>query len=155
MREEWRQIAESPPGYRVSNKGRVKRPNGAFSAITYTIEGYCKVRVGLLTRRTIHRLVALAFIGPDPTVEGGPRYVVDHIDDNPYNNKVTNLQWITNSENLKKGFRQRGKRAKMSPERTAAFHSRVMDGVTTNADICAEFRMSPPNVRRVRKSYAD
>ena len=43
----------------------------------------------------VHRLVAEAFIGPVP--DG---YVVDHIDNDPQNNAVENLQIITAKENI-------------------------------------------------------
>ena len=33
--------------------------------------------------------------------------VVDHIDNNPNNNNPLNLQWITQSENIKKSYRDR------------------------------------------------
>lgn len=48
----------------------------------------------------VHRLVAEAFIGPIPV-----NYIVDHIDCNPFNNYVTNLQIVTKSENTKRAVR--------------------------------------------------
>ena len=52
--------------------------------------------------RTIHRLVAEAYIdnpyGKD---------TVDHIDGNPGNNNVNNLQWLTNTENSVKRKREK------------------------------------------------
>lgn len=43
----------------------------------------------------IHRLVAKAFI---PLVEG--KDIINHIDGNPNNNNVANLEWCTASENM-------------------------------------------------------
>ena len=47
----------------------------------------------------IHRLVAEAYI---PNPDNLPQ--VDHIDNNPYNNHVNNLQWITAQDNIKKSY---------------------------------------------------
>ena len=50
-------------------------------------------------KRTIHQLVAEAFLNHIPN---GNRLVVDHIDNEKSNNKLSNLQVITQRENLSK-----------------------------------------------------
>jgi hypothetical protein len=45
----------------------------------------------------VHRLVALAFHGPEPLSD--ERIVVGHLDDDPGNNSPKNLRWMTNREN--------------------------------------------------------
>lgn len=47
----------------------------------------------------IHQLVAMAFLNHTPS---GLKIVVDHIDNNPLNNKLNNLQLITQRENASK-----------------------------------------------------
>jgi hypothetical protein len=47
----------------------------------------------------VHQLVAIAFLNHVPN---GHKIVVDHIDNNPLNNKLSNLQIITQRENASK-----------------------------------------------------
>ena len=61
-------------------------------------KGYKSVglfREGEGKRREVHRLVAIAFISNH---ENKPQ--VNHIDGNPSNNDASNLEWVTNMENL-------------------------------------------------------
>ena len=51
----------------------------------------------------VHRLVANEYV-PNPF---NKKYV-NHIDGNPQNNLYTNLEWVTNSENLKHAFKEFG-----------------------------------------------
>lgn len=64
--------------------------------------GYLKVRLrnnGHDKMATIHRLVAESFI-PNPN-----NYcVVNHLDSNPSNNNVDNLEWCTQKENILHGY---------------------------------------------------
>ncbi|UOE45905.1 NUMOD4 motif-containing HNH endonuclease [Agromyces larvae] len=50
---------------------------------------------GVAKTHSVHRLVALAFLGA-----GSPGEVVRHLDDNPKNNVRENLEWGTESENM-------------------------------------------------------
>lgn len=53
--------------------------------------------VSLQPSRLVHRIVAIAFV---PNPENKP--FVDHIDEDKLNNHPSNLQWLTNRENLAK-----------------------------------------------------
>lgn len=46
----------------------------------------------------IHQMVMECYGLPKP----GEGYVIDHIDNNPHNNNITNLQWLTIGENVSK-----------------------------------------------------
>ena len=48
----------------------------------------------------VHKLVALAFLGPMP----GDKWVIDHIDEDKMNNHCTNLRYATRSENQLKSY---------------------------------------------------
>lgn len=51
----------------------------------------------------VHRLVAQTFICNTDETKG----TVDHIDNNPRNNKLENLRWLSQKENTKRGFETR------------------------------------------------
>lgn len=84
--------------YEISSWGRVfRKSTGNFLTPYHHHKGY--LRVDLMNGKgrkhfKVHRLVATAFI---PNPDGKPQ--VNHIDGNPANNSVTNLEWVTNAEN--------------------------------------------------------
>lgn len=57
-------------------------------------------RIGV---KTVHRLVALAWLGAPP--EG--KNEVDHLDGDKTNNDVRNLEWVSHSENVRRAFEKR------------------------------------------------
>lgn len=82
--------------YEISNLGNIRR-NGRNLKLPVAGNGYHTVRLsqdGKITTKYIHRLVAEAFI---PPIEG--KNVVNHIDCDRLNNKVSNLEWCTQREN--------------------------------------------------------
>ena len=72
----------------------------------------------------VHKLVALAFLGPPPTPYGREKgcTMVDHIDENKANCHADNLRWVTRLENNTKANYQR--RPKNTPEQAAAAKER-------------------------------
>lgn len=111
--EEWRPVVGYEGLYEVSSHGRVKalpRKRTHYSGAQSQFQGYLKSGVPNKTGhhmthltssaskrsgKLVHRLVAEAFIGPQP--EGKP--LVLHWDDDPDNNQVTNLRWGTSADN--------------------------------------------------------
>lgn len=72
--------------------------------------GYLRVTLNLngkAKQYLVHRLVAKAFI---PNPDNKPD--VNHKDGNKYNNKVSNLEWVTKSENEIHKHRELGKKNK-------------------------------------------
>lgn len=108
MGEVWKDIEGYENLYQVSNLGRVKSLVG-FNGHIYvnrvkvlkqsnTTTGYKKVELTINKRRKshkVHRLVAFAFI-PNPNHKPN----INHKDGNPINNKVENLEWCTQRENV-------------------------------------------------------
>jgi hypothetical protein len=100
----WKQI-EGYPNYEVSDEGQVRNVK-TNQLLKNCLDTHGRYRVKLSDENykrkdySIHRLVATAFIS---NIEGKPE--VDHIDRNQLNNNVSNLRWVTRSENeYNKGY---------------------------------------------------
>jgi len=112
--EIWKEI-KNYEDYEISNLGRVKslaRTIYKTDGTTQTYKekflkptvnsGYLKVKLAKNLKskvKKVHQLVAVAFLNHTPN---GFKAVVDHIDNNPLNNELGNLQIITQRENLSK-----------------------------------------------------
>jgi len=97
--EEFRPIKDLP-GYSVSNKGRVRKDSIGQIMVLSKNGGYCRITIS----KHVHRLVAEAFIEKPHESKAW----VDHIDGNRSNNDVSNLRWVTPSENcLAYGYHSR------------------------------------------------
>lgn len=92
-KEEWK-ITTQDEHYKVSSEGRVSHEGRILSGSIHK-DGYIFVNIRG-KQYAKHRVVAEAFI---PNPEGKP--FVNHIDGNKQNNKVKNLEWCTQSENIK------------------------------------------------------
>lgn len=121
---EWRDIDETDGRYSVSSMGDVRRNpieqiqsdgvphvyrehilkkqlnNWGYYCVNYNINGR-------MVRRCVHRLVAEAFI---PNLDNKPQ--VNHIDGIKTNNRVDNLEWVTQSENNLHAFNTLNKKVK-------------------------------------------
>lgn len=98
-------IIEGYPDYEVSTCGKVfSNKYGKVRQLKSAVNsrGYLQVVLWderLKSTRTIHQLVAIAFLNHKPD---GHKIVVDHIDGVKTNNDVSNLQLISNRENTSK-----------------------------------------------------
>ena len=98
--EIWRDIKGYEGLYVISNHGKVKSliTNKLLSPQDNGV-GYLKVELWkdkIGTKKYIHRMVATAFL-PNPNHKSE----VNHKDSNPSNNRVSNLEWVSSSENTK------------------------------------------------------
>lgn len=113
--ENWKDIKGYEGFYQVSDLGRVKslrrwienKGNGGYFLDSKLLKislskGYPSVylnKEGIGKRFRVHQLVAVAFLNHKPC---GYELVVDHIDNDRLNNKIENLQIITNRDNCSK-----------------------------------------------------
>lgn len=84
-------------GYSVSNEGQVRRDSTRRILKQQSSRGYPTVALsvnGKVTRTTVHRLVAIAFLSNEL---GYPE--VNHIDEDKENNLVSNLEWCDRTHN--------------------------------------------------------
>lgn len=103
MQETWNTIEEAS-GYEVSTQGRVrnKKTGRILNPQASSGSGYKQVNIKVdstkkFEKRYIHRLVAQSFLeNPENKKE------VNHIDGNKLNNMLSNLEWVSTSENQKK-----------------------------------------------------
>lgn len=113
VKEEWRAIKGYEGLYEISNYGRCRRisyPNDTNAKISqFGLPHYLKpnhgkwghVRYALSVdgktkMKLAHRMILEAFEVPNP--ENKPH--VNHIDNDPTNNFIENLEWCTHTENM-------------------------------------------------------
>jgi hypothetical protein len=144
---EWKTIPGYPL-YQVSNDGRVQScakrigkgrglgshivPGNSWKEkiISNDAKGYPVTTLGRGNKRLVHHLVLLAFVGPRPENQE-----CRHLDGNPQNNRLDNLQWGTSLENhadqKQHGTRVKGERhykSKVSDSQRAEIKARYQGG---------------------------
>lgn len=147
-REEYRTVT-SNPRYEVSNFGNVRRvvtpypagKRGMYLAVSLW-NGSGKRRA-----RSVHILVAEAFIGPRPV-----GMVPDHVDGNGRNNRLDNLEYVTRSENAKRAIRLGSfvpfkPLPKCGPETIRMIRRRYNRGDSPRL-LCQEFGITHPTLIR-------
>jgi hypothetical protein len=150
--EQWRQVPGFP-GYLVSNLGRVHsgRTNKCLKPQPC---GSGHQRVSLRRNdkthpRLLHRLVLLAFSGKCPEGQEGL-----HWDDDPLNNKLSNLRWGTRKENRADAVRNqraRGGRKKgqaLTREQASSI-KRYLRAGATKTRLAALFKVSRTTIAKI------
>ena len=83
----------------VSSLGRFRNTRGVVSTPSPHPNGYVRVSIHRKAHQ-LHRLIAIAF--QLPRREG--QTTVDHIDNDPSNNALSNLRWASRSEQIKHSY---------------------------------------------------
>lgn len=111
--EEWRPVVGYEDYYEVSNLARVRRikPGRGVEHVPRILTnranwyGYWTVMLSINNVRHyhfVHRLVAKAFIGPQPP----PQHEINHKNGDRYHAVPSNLEWVTPSQNLEDAYRR-------------------------------------------------
>jgi hypothetical protein len=158
--EEWKPVVGCENWYEVSSYGRVRRVKcstcgnpGSILKHYYSDPGYARVTLPVKgkCRRSfyVHHIVAKAFLGPRPK-----GMTINHIDGDKQNPAVSNLEYITKSEDIahayRLGLRRRGEHhphAKLTEEE--ARQIRQLCGKMTQQRVANKFGVSPTVVRAI------
>lgn len=161
-REEWR-VVPGFAAYEVSSWGRVRRALPYRSTTVGRVlrtekqrGGHLLVRLGIGGGKTkamsVHRLVALAFIGPPPSTV----HLVAHGDGVPAHNWPNNLSWKTHRENMADRVRhgtdpagERNPNAKLTDEQIQLIRAHALIGGTRHATLARLFDCTDVHIHRV------
>lgn len=103
MTEDWKDVAGYEGAYQVSSNGRIRSLLGSrpriMTPFTAHTTGYLQIDLRK-TRHSVHRLVAIAWCGGH--FDGAH---VDHVNGIRDDNRAENLEWVTPSENVRRGYK--------------------------------------------------
>lgn len=153
------QVRQIPgyPEYAATNDGRilkVKRNGFKFITPRDNGTGYVIVHVrdlnGKNVIRKVHRLMALAFIGPQPS----PKHEVCHINGRRDDNRIENLKWDTRKNNIadrrkyNPGY-ERYEKMKLNEDMAREIKTRLAAG-QTGMSIAQEYGISTFHVSNIK-----
>lgn len=163
MTELWLPISGFERAYEVSDEGRIRSLAGQYAGRIFrgrtARNGYLYFDLcanGEKARFLVHRLVAIAHIGPAP--DDSPW--INHRDGNKRNNRVTNLEWVSPSENNAHAYRsglkkptdargERNPRAKLTREQVHEIRS--LSGTVSQRHLAARYGVSKSTIQWIQK----
>ena len=136
--------------YLVSKEGHVYNIEGKQLKEHITNSGYYRVRLCRDIPRgmySVHRIVAETYID---NPEEKP--IVNHLDNTRTNNEVTNLEWVTNSENQLQRFSSGGhKGTKRRPVQQYSLSGEYIRTWESAIDVTKELNIANQNIMKVCK----
>ena len=170
MPENWKPVLGYEGAYVVSNLGNVRSLDRLCEGRDGRLEihwgktlkpqtlynGYKEVYLsdrankGKRKHRTVHSLVAEAFLGERP-----PGTDIMHLDGNRANNQASNLQYGTRSENLVQTYQYGGRvaRGKLTKEQATEVIRRIEAGEHPR-DLAAEYGVNSAAIYHIRNKTA-
>ena len=167
--EVWKPIPTYEGIYEISNLGRIRslsreefvegrHPQGVLrrrkekflSLREGLYKTVCLYKNGRGRQFTVHRLVALIFLGHPP--EGMTE--VNHLDEDRHNNSVENLEWTTRRGNaLHSSYKQRGERsstAKLTEKDVLEIKDLLQEGRLLQTEIAKIYGVSNHAIFRIK-----
>lgn len=148
-KEYWKPIVEYENYYEISNMGRVKRIQTGLILHPRISSGYCLVDLRAKRKRKyhrIHRLVAFAFIGTQPTLKHEIRHIC-----------VDNLIWGTRKDNEHDKIRhnktnrgQRNGRSKLTLEQVIQIKQLLLQGDLLQRQIANIFSVTRMTISDIK-----
>ena len=134
--------------YKVSNYGRIfsKRTNKILKG-ELTEKGYIRVALTEHKRYLVHCIVARTFI---PNPENKPQ--VNHIDGNKQNNYVDNLEWCTQSENMRHALKTG---LKIMPKGKDVYNARLVYQYDKNNNLIKRWECMSTASQKLKISQRD
>src|SRR5574343_1614807 len=83
-------------GYKIDKLGNVYKPNGRKIKGYYILRGYKRVHIPNYGTVGIHRLLGITYLSNNIDYNS---LHINHIDGNPSNNSLENLEWVTPEQN--------------------------------------------------------
>lgn len=159
MKEIWKEVFDYEGLYWVSNKGRVKSKR-KLRKISTKKDGYLYVSLskkGIVKTFLVHRLVAITFIQ-----KTHKKTEVNHIDGDKTNNHVSNLEWVTSSENtkhaymigLQKSHHVKGEKNhfnKLKKTEVINIKKEILNGSKKLKQIAFEYNVSPSIISDIKR----
>jgi len=129
--------------YRVSTHGSLNNKYDE-NANGWIAKGYRKISIDGTSRR-VHRIVMETFVGPLP-----PGMETNHIDGNKLNNNLTNLEYVTHTENMEHAGNEGLMRRKLADEQVIA----ITKDTRTYEQIADEYGINVTYVGKIKKGRA-
>ncbi len=164
MNEIWKAVVGYEGLYEVSNEGRVRSlvpcSRGKWQCPHYlspgNVRGYWQIilcKDGKKKSALVHRLVAIAFIGPPPT----PKHEVNHRDFDQGHNRVENLEWLTSGDNNRYSskviprLRGEANRSKLTEEQVREIRARYIPRQCGYIRLAKEYGVSDVTIYKIVK----